>query len=102
LRFSTVAIVTDSVGNSGAGIIDGQGVVLVNHNLVALAGGSGDSNNIAVGGGGTGRKSSKFDGQIVNLKRKVSEGVVNILETGFDGIAKVVVLTGGVLTDGVG
>jgi len=74
----------------------------MSHDLIAVTGGSADGQNVAIGAGRTGRKSTKFDGQIVNLERKLIKSGVDVLETSFEDITTSIELAGSVLADGVG
>ena len=55
--------------------------------LVAATGRGTNGDDVGVGGGNFGGKGAKLDTKIINSKGELVKGVVDVLKTGFDGIA---------------
>ena len=77
-------------------------MIILRHYLVTMAGGSGNGNSISGGRSDSGDKSAEINIEIIDAKGKLVEGVIDILETGFDDIAATGIRSGSVLADGVG
>ncbi len=71
------------------------------HDLIALAGGGGNGDDVGVGGSGARRKAAKVDTKVVDLESEVVEGVIDVLEAGFDDVTVGVKLARSVLTNSV-
>lgn len=93
--------VATSIGNRGTRK-KRQRMIILGHNLIAMTGGSSNGNFIGGGGADSGDEGAQLDVEIVNGKGKLIEGVINILETGFDDVTTTGIRARGVLADSVG
>lgn len=71
------------------------------HNFVAATGRSGDGSDIGLSGTDAGGKGIEIDVQSINFKIKSLNLLIEVLKTGFDGVAVASKATGGILTDSV-
>ena len=71
------------------------------HNFVAFAGGSGDGDSVGLSRANIGIKWAKIEINVADAKRKFFKSVVDVLETGFDGVTVAVEAARGVLADSV-
>lgn len=77
-------------------------MILLGHDLIAMTGGSGDSDDVSGGGGNAGSKGAKINREITDRKGKLVKGVVDIFKTGFKNKGSGGIGTGSILADGVG
>lgn len=71
-------------------------------NLVATARGGSNGDDVGISRRDFGGEGAKLNTKIIDTKGKLIEGIVDVLKTGFDGIAGGVVLARSVLTNSVG
>ena len=83
----------------------GQGMVLLDVDIITMAGGRGNSNSVALGSANIGDEVAEINSQlrIVDFKGKIKKKIVDVLKAGFDDIAiGDAEFSGSKLTDSIG
>ena len=77
-------------------------MVVLGHYLIAVARRGSNGNSIGGSGGDSSHKSTEIEVEIINAKGKLVEGVIYVLESGFDDVAATGIWSGSVLANSVG